>query len=284
METNYSYEITEKEIFDFFDKVEIPVFKPKEEVWKTISSSLGAEVPTRKIFLNQRIILGIAASLLVLAGILSFLRFYTQTISNPAGQHQMATLSDGSTVELNAGSALTYHPYWFTFSRKLQFEGEGFFQVEKGKQFTVESQLGKTIVLGTSFNIYSRSEEYKVFCQTGKVKVVSTKNSEAILVPGQMAEVGQLGKIKVSENITPEEPMSWRDNMFNFVAAPIQTVFEEIERQYNITITNTLETELYYTGHFSREKPVEEVLSLICKPFGINFVKKSENKYLVTQN
>jgi len=284
METNYSYEITEKEIFDFFDKVEIPVFKPKEEVWKTISSSLGAEVPTRKIFLNQRIILGIAASLLVLAGILSFLRFYTQTISNPAGQHQMATLSDGSTVELNAGSTLTYHPYWFTFSRKLQFEGEGFFQVEKGKQFTVESQLGKTIVLGTSFNIYSRSEEYKVFCQTGKVKVVSTKNSEAILVPGQMAEVGQLGKIKVSENITPEEPMSWRDNMFNFVAAPIQTVFEEIERQYNITITNTLETELYYTGHFSREKPVEEVLSLICKPFGINFVKKSENKYLVTQN
>ncbi|HEY9113145.1 MAG TPA: FecR domain-containing protein [Bacteroidales bacterium] len=284
METNYSYEITEKEIFDFFDKVEIPVFKPKEEVWKTISSSLGAEVPTKKIFLNQRIILGIAASLLILAGIISFLRFYTQTISNPAGKYQMATLSDGSTVELNAGSTLTYHPYWFTFSRNLQFEGEGFFQVEKGKQFTVESKLGKTIVLGTSFNIYSRSEGYKVFCQTGKVKVVSTKNSEVILVPGQMAEVDQLGKIKVSENITLEEPMSWRDNMFNFVAAPIQTVFEEIERQYNITITNTLETELYYTGHFSREKPVEEVLSLICKPFGINFVKKSENKYLVTQN
>jgi transmembrane sensor len=283
MEANYAHELTDQEIFDFFEKVEIPVFRPKEEVWKTISSSLVTEVPTKKIFLNQRIILGIAASFLVLAGILSFLRFYTQTISNPAGQHLLASLPDGSTVELNAGSTLTYHPFWFTFSRNLQFEGEGFFQVEKGKQFIVESMLGKTIVLGTSFNIYSRSEDYKVFCMAGKVKVVSAQNSEVILLPGQMAVVGQLGKIKVSENITPEEPMSWRNNMFNFAGVPIQSVFEEIERQYNVTITNSLETELYYTGHFSREKPVEEVLSLICKPFGIKFVKKSENNFLVTQ-
>ena len=283
METNYTNQITDQEIFDFFEKVEIPVSRTKEDVWESISSSLGKNVPTKKIFFSQRTIIGIAASLLILVGILSFLRFYTQTISNPAGQHQKATLSDGSTVELNAGSTLTYHPYWFTFSRNLQFEGEGFFQVEKGKQFTVESMLGKTIVLGTSFNIYSRSEEYKVFCQTGKVKVVSTKNSEVFLVPGQMAEVDKSGKITVSENITPEETMSWRDNMFNFAGVPIQTVFEEIERQYNVTITNTLKTELYYTGHFSREKPVEEVLSLICKPFGIKFVKKSENNFLVTQ-
>jgi ferric-dicitrate binding protein FerR (iron transport regulator) len=283
METNYTNLITDQEIFNFFEKVEIPVSRTKEDVWESISSSLGKNIPAKKIFFSQRTIIGIAASLLILVGILSFLRFYTQTISNPAGQHQKATLSDGSTVELNAGSTLTYHPYWFTFSRNLQFEGEGFFQVEKGKQFTVESKLGKTIVLGTSFNIYSRSEDYKVFCQTGKVKVVSTKNSEVILVPGQMAEVDKSGKITVTENITPEETMSWRDNMFNFAGVPIQAVFEEIERQYNVTITNTLKSELYYTGHFSREKPVEEVLSLICKPFGIKFVKKSENNFLITQ-
>jgi ferric-dicitrate binding protein FerR (iron transport regulator) len=284
MQTNYSKEITDQEIFDFFDKIEIPVSKSKEEVWESISITLSAQHTVKKIFFNQRLIIGIAASLLIFVGIFSFLRFYTQTISSPAGQHFLASLSDGSTVELNAGTTLSYHPYWFTFSRTLQFEGEGFFQVEKGKQFTVESKLGKTIVLGTSFNIYSRSKEYKVICMTGKVTVVSSHSSEVFLNPGQMAEIDPEGKIKVTEQLSTKETISWRDNMFNFAGVPIQIVFEEIERQYNVNISTSLDTQLYYTGHFSREKPVDEVLSLICKPFGIKFVKKSENSYLVTQN
>jgi ferric-dicitrate binding protein FerR (iron transport regulator) len=116
------------------------------------------------------------------------------------------------------------------------------------------------------------------------VKVVSLQNNEVVLVPGQLAEVDSSGEIKVTEDISPKATMSWRDNMFNFVGVPIQSVFEEIERQYKVTISNTLENELIYTGHFSKERPLEEVLSLICKPFGIKFVKTSENNYQITQN
>lgn len=284
MQDNYSNTVTDSEIFDFFDKIEIPVSKSKEEVWESISAELAQRKPVKRIIFNQKLIIGLAASVLIFACTLAFLRFYTETVSNPFGQHLSASLPDGSSVELNAGSSLSYHPFWFSFSRNLQFEGEGFFEVEKGKTFTVESKLGRTIVVGTSFNIYSRSEKYNVFCMTGKVKVVSNKNSAVFLDPGQTAEVDVIGNIQVSENVLPNQTTSWRDNSFYFIGVPVQEVFEEIERQYNILLTSDpINAGLLYTGHFSNELPVEEVLDLVCKPFGIKFVQKTDTSYLLTQ-
>ena len=98
--------------------------------------------------------IGIAASLLIIIGLSFTLMFYSKTITNPAGNHFTAQLPDNSRVEMNAASSIKYYPYRWYFSRKLKFEGEAFFSVEKGKKFTVTPNLDETTVLGTSFNIY----------------------------------------------------------------------------------------------------------------------------------
>jgi ferric-dicitrate binding protein FerR (iron transport regulator) len=110
-------------------------------------------------FEYHKLVLGIAAALLLLAGIFSLLRFYTTTKSCPAGQHLSYILPDGSSVEMNADSKITFHPLWYRFARKIDFEGEGYFEVKKSKKFEVVSESGTTEVLGTSFNIYSRDNE-----------------------------------------------------------------------------------------------------------------------------
>ena len=70
------------------------------------------------------------------------------------------------------------------FSRKVSLEGEAFFEVNPGKKFEVVSKFGKTIVLGTSFNIYSRNSSYQVTCMTGKVKVIeNTGRNEVSSAP-----------------------------------------------------------------------------------------------------
>ena len=63
-------------------------------------------------------------------------------------------------------------------------------------------------------------------------------------------------------------------------------VFNEIERQYDITVQLDVDkaTELTYTGHFKRSKTPEEVLNLICHPFGFTFVKQENGNYKVSQN
>jgi len=275
---------TEMEIGAFFEKASIPYSSSKEDVWAKLESKLESENSAKTRFLSQRIIFAAAASILLLAGVYSFLRFFTQKISSPAGQHYTAMLPDGTTIELNAGSTIAYHPYWYARSRDVQLDGEAFFEVEKGKQFTVESTLGKTIVLGTSFNIYSRENKYSVSCVTGTVKVFSDNKEEAILSPGYHAELEKNGNITVSKTQESNTNLEWKNNMFKFTATNLNDVIAEIERQYNVVINTDEMPDLYYTGYFSRDKSIDEVLILIAKPFGINFVKTSENHYRLTQN
>jgi ferric-dicitrate binding protein FerR (iron transport regulator) len=270
---------------NFFNEVSISYNKTKEEAWADIEGKLTekrrAEI---QLFHSRRLIIGIAASLLLLAGIFSILRFYTSAISCPPGQHLSCSLPDGSTIELNAVSKVVYRPLWWRFERKLSFNGEGFFRVEKGKKFEVVSENGRTIVLGTSFNIYSREREYIVSCFTGKVKVISITSEETILSPDQTASISPEGRISLSKEDGPGVSNAWMNNMFRFTGRPLKQVFNEIGRQYAVTIIFNPTQDYAYTGYFSKDKPVEETLALICKPFGLTFARNSEKEYEISQN
>ncbi len=112
-----------------------------------------------------------AAAVALLVGISVLMQVYTKTITIPAGQHSHILLRIMSHVRLNAQTTLSYKPLLWKFSRKVSLEGEAYFEVQKGKKFEVISTNGKTVVLGTSFNIYSRNNNYQVTCVTGKVRV-----------------------------------------------------------------------------------------------------------------
>jgi ferric-dicitrate binding protein FerR (iron transport regulator) len=90
----------------------------------------------------------VAAGIAILFGIAGFMRLYTKNINTTAGTHLLVMLPDKSTVNLNAESFISYKPYWWRFKREVEFEGEGLFEVEKGKKFSVISKLGTTTVVG----------------------------------------------------------------------------------------------------------------------------------------
>ena len=275
---------------DFFTKVEIPYSKSKDEIWNQLNTDIDKTTLETKISENKvttfkpRLIYGIAATLLILMGTFSLLRYYSTTIVCPTGQHLSMNLPDGSTVTMNSNSTITYYPLWWQFSRKVSLSGEAFFNVEKGLSFSVVSSLGSTTVLGTSFNIYSRGDEYKVTCVTGKVKVESITKKQVILSRDYHAEINKNGDIKVSKNLNTDYATDWMDDMFNFTSVPLSRVIDEIEHQYNVKITTNTELDYFYTGFFSKQKPVDEVLNLLCKPFGLTFVKRSESNYHIIQN
>ena len=275
----------EKHTDDFFGKAQIPFEKSKEEVWSQLESQLDLEsVPEIKRTINYRLAFAIAATVLLLVAVFSVFRFYTATFQSSAGQHITALLPDGSRVKMNAESKLSYKPLWWRFFRTVNFEGEGFFEVKKGEKFTVVSDLAKTVVLGTSFNIYSRNDQYEVTCHTGKVKVITKNNDEGILSPGYEAKLSLDGKIIIYKSEDTGVSISWIDNKFIFTAVPLRMVFEEIERQYNIQITLPEGISYTYTGYFTKDKPIEEVMELVCKPFGLTFVAKSGNSFVIVRN
>jgi transmembrane sensor len=269
----------------FLQHMEIPHDKSREEIWVELEGKL-AEKPAAKsiIFNRHKLSYGTAAAILLLAGVFSLLRFFSATITCPEGKHLSYVLPDGSKIEMNVDSKIIYHPLWWRFSRKLDFEGEGYFQVEKGKKFEVVSALGTTEVLGTTFNIYSRDNDYKVTCLTGSVKVTSFKSHVAILSPNHQASVNSDGNIMVLKDQGAEENISWVYNMFSFTARPLMQVFNEIGRQYGVKIIINAKADYLYTGYFSNDKPLEDVLALVCKPFGLTFARVSDKEFKIFQN
>jgi transmembrane sensor len=259
--------------------------KSGDEVWTQLSRSIeaseGGYAAPVVMFSHRRVWMA-AAVIFVLFGSTLFMRLYTTGVSVPFGQHNVAELPDGSTVELNAGSEISYKPLWWYVNREVTLEGEAFFEVESGKQFAVVSSAGLTMVLGTSFNVYARNNDYQVTCYTGKVRVVSSGSGHSLdILPREQATLNRDGLLRLSKVKNIEEPVSWKSEMFIFTAKPLNYVFEEIERQYAITIYAGENFDYLYTGNFSRNQSVEQALKMVCRPYGLQFRKTNEGYFII---
>jgi transmembrane sensor len=260
--------------------------KSKEQVWPEMERKIEVSPEVRvRIMAEPWFKLAMAAVFTLLVGISVFMQLYTKTIDIPAGKHLNIYLPDNSRVHLNAQSTLSYKPLLWRFSRKIKFEGEAYFEVQKGKKFEVTSGKGKTIVLGTSFNIYSRDNDYQVTCVSGTVKVMERiSKKEVLLYPGQKAEVSPGGILEIRSDVNTELTLSWLANRFSFTSEPLSKVFDEIGRQYGIIISIPGDIDYTYTGTFMRNTSVEHVLNLVCRPFNLEFTRKSEDEYIISRS
>lgn len=271
---------------DFFNNNSVKYSRSKEDVWAEMESKLTSKKSSKVIKVNFMSYLkyGVAAVLVLGLGLLSFLKFYTVNIHCPNGQHSMITLPDGSKVTLNAGSDLAYHPYWWQFSRTIDFSGEAFFQVKKGEKFEVHSAMGSTSVLGTSFNIYARKDEYRVYCISGVVKVETKTKETTVLMKNDYSIVNQNNKIiKEKDENTNQDAVAWIDNEFVFTNMPLKDAYEEVERQYDIKIEGKEHLRGVSTLTAKRNSSPEKIIDMIGRPSGVKCIKISDKKYIVEQ-
>ena len=215
--------------------------------------------------------LKVAASISV-AMLLSYLVYssYTVNIVVSKRAHEAVQLPDGSSVQLNSESVLTYNRLYWYFSRNVRLKGEAFFQVQKGSTFEVRSDLGVTKVLGTSFNVYYRGIKYEVSCFTGKVSVLNgTTGKEVQLTPGK--GVTWQNDTDVSFDFDTANLSDWRNGEFHFDDARFADVIEEFERQFDVYVNyqKSLGRE-GYTGYFDNRN-FDEALKLICDPLGLTY-------------
>ncbi len=272
---------------DFFSKVSIPFKQDKADIWEHLSSQLDGDnevdkTPAKTVRLfNFK--LAAAASFAILVAAISFMKLYTQQIVCEPGQHLAHVLPDGSKIQLNAASSISYQPFWWKLERALDFEGEAFFEVQKGSNFAVISKAGKTEVLGTSFNISTRNNGYKVYCATGKVRV-SSSDEKLELSPGMQCKLDE--KLFTKNNVNSSEILFWTKGKLYFKSMPINLVFAELERQYGIKINHNLNISEYkgYSGSYLKPNQVEDVFDLLSADFGFTFVKENDQTYKVIKS
>jgi transmembrane sensor len=285
MESKKPYDNTDKlltELDKLHTLLEVPYSKDKQEIWEDLQPKTNTkETKTRQLPATRKRWWAVAATLVVLLGLTAFLRFYAHTLRTPAGKMATVVLPDGSIATLNAQSQLTYYPLWWKIFPKIKLAGEAFFEGHHRRHFSVTSTYGTVTVLGTRFDVYARNDRYRVVCFSGKVRVTSRTKNRIILTSGEKAEVSPAGEISFFKDIPSDRYNAWTKQQFVFTSEPLSSVFAELARRYGVQIEIRSLIKARYTGNFSQKIPVEQALRIVCKPFGLTFVKTSESHFII---
>ena len=196
------------------------------------------------------------------------------TVSTPRGGQYQVVLSDGSKVWLNAASSLRFPAVFKGKTREVEITGEAYFEVAKNAAMPFLVKTGRSVVevLGTHFNImaYNNESFIKTTLLEGAVKVRSG-NSIHFLKPGQQALLNAQGQTKIIEDVDVDDETAWKNGLFQFKDAGIETVMRQAERWYNVTISYEGKIPVkQFTGRISRDVKVSELLNML-KYFGVNF-------------
>jgi transmembrane sensor len=188
------------------------------------------------------------------------------TITTPAGGQYQVELPDGSLVWLNAGSSLRF-PTAFTGSeRRVEVSGEAYFEVARmvTMPFTVKVNKSEVQVLGTKFNIMAYEDEamVKTTLLHGEVKFVNG-SSNTILNPGQQTQLSKAGKVKVLSGVDVDEVMAWKNGMFDFEGADLETVARHLSRWYDVEMVFDKKNDDLFYAKIPRETKLKDVLKAL---------------------
>ncbi|MGV6832369.1 MAG: FecR family protein [bacterium] len=274
--SDYSYY---KQIIDEVDHANFPEYDLEtnlQATWRKIENQSNSQPQVKRLW---PIWLGAAAACLVLFLGISFV--LKETSYSTQNMEVLALeLPDGSQVELNSESNLTYKNFRWENKRELTLKGEAYFKVQKGEVFTVHTDFGDVTVLGTQFIINSRPNFFNVTCYEGSVKVVLNNQEKTVLTRGKALQLQDT--ILEKYEVRSAEP-SWLDDESSFYNVSIIEVLEELERKYNIEIKGKEYVKpAKFTGRF-RHDNLNVALKTVFNSMGIAYTLQG-NKTVIIKN
>lgn len=208
------------------------------------------------------------------------------TLTVPRGSKPVQLLlADGSGVWLNVASSITYPTAFTGNERKVTITGEVYFEVaslnREGqakkmpfivKIMTPAGPAGEVEVLGTQFNINAYDDEpvMRTTLLEGSIKLTSRPASpggsrdSAILRPGMQAEWDRQGPITLVQHADLEEVMAWKNGLFRFKDANIETIMRQLEKWYDIEVDYKGNPPVHpFVAKIPRDVSVSELLKLL---------------------
>ena len=221
-------------------------------------------------------------------------------------------LSDGTKVQLNAGSKLTYPVVFSGPRREVVLEGEAFFEVARDTKAPFSVHAGKITVgvLGTSFNVkaYREDRDIETTLISGKVQVTLDNEPEKsiLLSPHEKltivntpeAALKASGRklrqpVKTYNALRYQVQMLPRDSGNNFMETAwlsnrlvinnesFETVAHMLERKFDVTIRFKDEDLLreHLSGVFEKES-IGQVLHILQMTTGFSYRTEGKTIYL----
>ena len=195
-------------------------------------------------------------------------------------------LPDGTLFWLNAGSLMTYSQGFGLDNRKVELEGEGYFEVHRNEKlpFFVKTKDLQLQVLGTKFNFRDYPEDHEVVVSLleGKVELnnLLKKEKEAFLAPDERAILNKANGLMTVETVTASNASQWTDGYLFFDEELLPDIVKELERSYNVNIhiaNDSLNKFRFYGNFVRREQSIQEVLDALASTEKIQYKIEERN-------
>jgi hypothetical protein len=188
------------------------------------------------------------------------------TITTPKGGQYQLVLADGTKVWLNAASSLRFPAAFAGKERIVELNGEGYFEVAKNASmpFHVRVHDMDVQVLGTHFNINAYTDEtaMRTTLLEGSVQVSQGEQTQ-LLTPGQQAAASQNGQIQLADGVDVEEVMAWKNGMFQFQGADLETILRQAARWYDIDVEYKQRISDRFSGQISKNVNLSQLLKIL---------------------
>jgi transmembrane sensor len=207
------------------------------------------------------------------------------TIVTPNGGTYQLTLPDGSKVWLNAASKLSFPTSFYGMKeRQVNLSGEAYFEIalDGTRPFKVIANRGEVQVIEAHFNINSYLDDTwaKATLFKGSAKIDIPATQPVTLVPGQQAVVNQ-GAIQVV-SVDLNDVLAWKNGVFVFKEAPLESIMKEISRWYDIDVSYTnIDRNKLYTATAPCAENISTVLKQLELSGGVHF-QIEEGRIVVT--
>lgn len=272
--------------------------KHLDQAYQRLGGQLGFEKQEtkqvmRSLRLTARDWLKYAAILVVVTLFAANLFYITKeepiaynTIVVPKGQRVSLSLSDGTTVWLNAESRFSYPAKFSEKFRTVKLEGEGYFEVAHNSEspFTVMLPMLNVRVLGTKFNAKAYLDEPSwITLKEGSVEVstLDEKSKERMLPNDQVYFTVSDGLVLI-RSAESAGVDSWTTGDLKFENKTLKEMAKVIERRYDvkIKIMDSSLVEEYFTCHFRNDLTIEQAMKLLKETKRVNYTIDKKTVYL----
>ncbi len=213
-----------------------------DRAWERVRSAIRPEARIKRM---RWLRVAAAVAILVIGG-LTWMKLYStsmEEVRNLSGEGPMeVALPDGTDVWLNRESAVRFPRRFARAERRVELEGEAYFEVTRREDQPFRIETGSTVteVLGTSFSIMAYPDSLRSWIQvySGKVSFASlTAADDRVILEKDQGAVF----VKTAEELFVREgaginALAWKTMVFQFDDVPLPKVASILSRAYDTDI------------------------------------------------
>ncbi len=204
------------------------------------------------------------------------LKYYTYLSADGTTQF---TLPDGSNVHLNYNSKLTYSNRFGSDERKVQLDGEAYFDVVKnGNTFRVALEHGEIEVMGTRFNVHAYPGDSVIVAtlESGSI-FFKSGDQQVMMAPGQQLSFHIAGSVFDLHRVESEIFTAWKDEIHKFRSVTMQEVCSRLEQVYGVKIMlSPALKDTRVSGSYEYKQSIDQILNVMKKSRAFTWKRKGD--------